>query len=153
MDIDSRRWAVGSVLLVGALLWPLVRGRDGFPLSNYPMFSSERGTEAKLAHVVARRADGSAAPLPPRMLGTAEIMQAAQIARNAAKDRGRARDLCARVAERVAADADWSDVVSVEVRTDAYDAVAYWSEDPGARSSSTASRVHARCDVDRGATP
>ncbi len=153
MDVESRRWAVYSVLLVGALLWPLVRGGDGFPLSNYPMFSSERGTEAKLAHVVGRRADGSGSPLPPRMLGTAEIMQAAQIARNAAKDRGRARDLCARVAERVATDVEWSDVVAVEVRTDAYDAVAYWSEAPASRSSSTASRVHARCDVDRGAAP
>jgi hypothetical protein len=153
VDVESRRWAVVGALLVGALLWPLTHGRDGFPLSTYPMFSSERGTEAKLAHVVARRADGSASPLPPRMLGTAEIMQAAQIARNAAKDRGRARDLCARVAERIAGDADWSDVVAIEVRTDSYDAVAYWSEAPGSRSSTTASRVHARCDVDRGSAP
>jgi hypothetical protein len=145
MDAESRKWAAVGVLLIGALLWPLTHGRDGFPLSTYPMFSGARGTEAKLAHVVARRADGSATPMPPRMLGTAEIMQAAQIARNAAKDRGRAQELCVRVAERAAADPDWADAVAVEVRTDEYDAVAYWS---GSRSS-LASRVHARCDITR----
>lgn len=146
MDVLSRRWMVASVLLVAMLMWPLVRGRDGFPLSTYPMFSAERGTEAKLAHVIGRRADGSAAPMPPRMLGTAEIMQAAQIARNAAKDRGRAKDLCARVAERAAGDADWDDVVVIEVRTDTYDSIAYWADDP----SPSASKVHATCDVERG---
>ena len=146
MDAESQRWAVGSTLLVAVLLWPLVAGRDSFPLSNYPMFSGERDTHAKIAHVIGRRADGSGAPLSPWMLGSPEIMQAVQIARNAVKKPERAADLCAAVAERVAQNAEAREFVAIEVRTDEFDAVAYWSGDRAPRSS----RIHARCEVDAG---
>ena len=143
VDAETRRWAVGGAALVLLLLWPLVHGRDGFPLSTYPMFSSPRDTHAKIAHVVGRSADGSAAPLRPALLGTAEIMQASQIARNAAKNGQRAADLCARVAARVGASDDDANIVSIEVRTDEFDAIAYWN---GVRKP-TKSNVHARCSV------
>lgn len=141
MDAVRVGWTLGGAALLGALCWPLVHGRDGFPLSTYPMFSSKRDATASVAHVIGVRADGSGAPLAPAMLGTAEIMQASQIARNAVKDRRRAADLCERVAERVAAEG--AEFVAVEVRTDKYDAITYWSGD----RSPLASRVHARCDV------
>jgi hypothetical protein len=143
VDGGTRRWAIGGAALVVLLLYPLVSGRDGFPLSTYPMFSTPKGTEAKIAHVIGRGSAGSATPLRPALLGTAEIMQASQIARNAAKDRKRAADLCTRVAENVAMEDDLADIVSIEVRTDTYDAIAYWQGDREPR----ASKVHAKCNV------
>lgn len=143
MDVEARRWAIGGAALVLLLLWPLVRGTDGYPLSTYPMFSTPRDTHAKISHVIGRRADGSGAPLRPALLGTPEIMQASQLSRIAAKDAKRAADLCARVAERVADDAASEGIVALEVRTDHFDARAYWQ---GERKPSK-SKVHARCDV------
>lgn len=131
------------MLTVAVLCSPLVRGQDSFPLSTYPMFSRARDVRARVAHVIARHADGSGTPVPPRVLGTAEIMQASQIARNAAKDRGRAEDLCRRVAERIARDGDHHGVVAIEVRTDDFDAIAYWEGDRAPRRT----RIHARCGV------
>ncbi len=143
MDREVRRWALGGAALVVLLLYPLVRGQDGFPLSTYPMFSTPKGTDAKIAHVVGRSADGTATPLRPQLLGTTEIMQASQIARNAVKKADRAAELCARVAERVAADRELASIVSIEVRTDEYDALEYWRGDREPRKS----KVHARCEV------
>jgi hypothetical protein len=146
MDLERAAWWCGGVGLVAALLWPLVVGRDGFPLSNYPMFSGKKQAQAKVSHVVVRWADGTSQAVAPAMLGTREIMQASQIARAAAKDGARANDLCARVAERVVADEAYAGVVAVEVRTDDYDTIAYWAGDRQPRKT----KVHARCEPPSG---
>lgn len=147
MSRERTAWAVASVVVLAALLSPLVRGRDGFPLSNYPMFAEPRDTDVKIRHVIGVTADERVRPLPPRVLGTDEIMQANQIALFASKNRQRAEDLCTRVAAEVATRDDYRELARVEVRTDEYDAIRYWQGD----RTPLRGRVHAECDVRRSA--
>jgi len=133
--------------LLSLLFVPLIRRADGFPLSNYPMFSRNRSTQADVFHVVAHSRVGEHRPVPPTLLGTVEIMQASQTAKVAAKNGPEAAsELCIRVASAVAdAGDDWADVDALELRKDRYDAVRYWQ---GERSPSS-TKVFARCTVPR----
>lgn len=142
MDRERVAWWCGGVGLVITLLWPLVRGSDGFPLSNYPMFSGKKQVDAKVSHVVVRYADDATQAVAPKMLGTAEIMQASQIAKSAARDGARAMELCTRVAQRVLEEGR-ANVVAVEVRTDEYDVLDYWAGDRHPRKT----KVHASCPL------
>ena len=138
-------WAVVVGLLVtGAMAWPLAwpKGRDGFPLSPYPMFARPRPRAAAIPHVVVRTEDGRALVAAPEHLGTDEIMQAFVTAGRAANGGPKAAArLCREVLERVARDPDYAPVASVEVRTDVFDVVEYFlrSRRP------LRGRVHARC--------
>jgi len=137
--------AAGSVGLLLALLFPILRDppRDGFPLSNYPMFSADRRTaDAEIGHVVGFSREGRHRPLTPAMVGSEEIMQAYQTVRLAIR-RGDADELCRRAAERVRTDPDHADLERLEVRTDRYDALAYFDGDTKPRGT----KVHARCPV------
>ncbi len=146
MPTERQLWAGGSVLALALVLSPLVRGRDGFPLSNYPMFAEPRSTSVKIHHVVGVTHDERSRPLPPPALGTDEIMQASQTARFGAKNRERAEDLCVRVADEVARGGEaFADIAHVEVRTDEYDAIRYWQGD----RTPVTGKLHARCDVRR----
>lgn len=143
----ERGWAIafGTSLLV-LVLAPVVTRTNGFPLSNYPMFSTHRDPSVRVVHVVAVAEGGGMRPVPPRLLDTPEIMQASQTAFVAAKSTEGAIELCSRVAANVAdAGEAWGDVVMLELRTDRYDAVKYWL---GERKPQR-SKVHARCKVDR----
>lgn len=149
----GRRLAVAawSVGLIVALLWPILRAepRDGFPLSNYPMFSHAKDHEnTRIVHVVAYSREGRHRPIGPDLLGSEEIMQAYQTVQVAIR-RGHARDLCERTASRVAADSDHADIERLEVRTDHYNAVAYFAGETKPRST----RIHARCSVPPGGAP
>lgn len=143
-----RLWAATfSMGLLLAVLWPILRDppRDGFPLSNYPMFShGRRSAEADVPHVVGWSREGRHRPVPPALLGTKEVMQAHQTVRVAIR-RGHAAELCRRTAERVRADPEHADLERLEVRTDTYDAIAYFTGDTKPR----AARIHARCPVER----
>ena len=143
----ERAWALAfTTVLLALVLAPIVTGTDGFPLSNYPMFSGHRDTSVRIVHVVAYSREGSHRPVPPRLLDTPEIMQAHQSAVVAAKTPEGAAELCARVAANVAAAGEpWRDVETLELRADRYDAVRYWQ---GERKP-VRSKVHARCDVER----
>lgn len=142
----SRLWiAAFSVGLLLAVLWPILRDppRDGFPLSNYPMFSADRRTaDAEIGHVVGFSREGRHRPVKPSMVGSEEIMQAYQTVRMAIR-RGDAADLCRRAAERVRNDPDHADLERLEVRTDHYDALAYFAGDTKPRRT----QIHARCPV------
>lgn len=148
----QRVWvAAWSVGLLVAVLWPILRDppRDGFPLSNYPMFSADRrSAEAEIGHVVGYSREGRHRPLPPALLGTEEIMQAYQTVR-VAIGRGQAPALCRSTAARVRADPDHADLERLEVRTDRYDGLAYFEGDTKPR----ATKVHARCPVHVEAEP
>ena len=110
------------------MLWPLYSHEDGFPLSNFPMFSHPKGTEAVIHHVVGFSREGNHRPMTPEDLGTDEIMQASQTAKIAIRGR-RADELCVRVAANIAGDEDYADITQLQVRVDWYDAVAYWQGD------------------------
>jgi hypothetical protein len=143
----ERAWAIGfSTVLLACVLAPGVTGTDGFPLSSYPMFSKHRDTSVRVVHVVAFSRDGEHRPVPPKLLDTAEIMQAHQTAVVAAKTPEGAAELCARVAVNVAAAGErWRDVDALELRADRYDAVRYWQGD----RKPARSKVFARCPVER----
>lgn len=142
----QRVWvAAFSLGLLFAVLSPILRGRpkDGFPLSNYPMFSADRrSADAEIGHVVGFSREGRHRPVPPELLGTEEIMQASQTVRVAIRG-GFAADLCRRTAARVQADPKHADLERLEVRTDWYDALAYFAGDTKPRRT----HVHARCPV------
>ena len=135
--------AVVAVALV--VLSPALRAspRDGFPLSNYPMFSTDVGREARVDTAVGLRADGSVERLSPRLVtGTDEVILAASTVTNAvAGGAATAADLCAEIATRVAASR--GDVARVRLATETYDAVDYFD---GHRTPSSV-EVHATCPV------
>lgn len=136
-----------GLAVLGAVLSPLFREkpRDGFPLSNYPMFSAHKeDTSARISHVVGVSREGRHRPIGPDLVGTDEVMQAHQTIKVAVK-RGDSARLCERTAARVAGDADFADIDALEVRTDVYDVFRYFESDP----SPLHTRVHARCDVHR----
>lgn len=141
-------WSVG---LLGALLWPILRDppTDGFPLSNYPMFSHAKEHEnARIVHVVGVSREGRHRPVPPELLGSEEVMQASQTVQVAIA-RGHARELCRHTAARVTDDPDHGDIEHLEVRTDFYDAVAYFAGDTKPHGT----QIHARCSVPPEAAP
>jgi hypothetical protein len=146
MSPGERSFAVVvGVGMLAAVVSPLVRQpvKDGFPLSNYPMFSVRVATEnIRIPHVVAFDAGGGGRPVPPDLLGTSEVMQAYQTV-NIAVNKGAAASaaLCRETAARVRdADGQWSAVVRLEVRLDWYDAIAYFEGQTRPHGSSTLAR-------------
>lgn len=140
-------WLLG-VTLLGLMLSPLARpaGADSFPFSSYPMFAHGRkDAVTDVDRAVALMPDGAALPLPPRALGTDEVLQAATTLRHAIR-RGRraAGRLCAAIAARVAADPEFAGAREVELRTERYDALAYFAGDT---APLTAPARRARCKV------
>lgn len=125
-------WLFGLVLLA-LQLSPLTRpaSADSFPFSSFPMFAHER--KDAITHVDRAIAFFDGAPavmLPPRVLGTDEVLQAAATLRQAIRRgrKGSAR-LCEEIAARVAVDPAFPGATEVEVRSERYDAIAYFAGD------------------------
>lgn len=104
--IYSRTWAYCvSAAGVCATLWPALatapQTQDSFPLSTYPMFAAHRG-EAWVHQVIGVDVTGAAHVLPPKFLGTSEVLQAKVLIRRAAQgSKSRRLRLCRSVADRV----------------------------------------------------
>jgi hypothetical protein len=138
-----------TIAVLGAVLEPILHAepKDGFPLSTYPMFSSRRGVETTLSYAAALGKGKLPRPLPPRFTGSDEVLQARATIQQAV-DRGPrgAKELCGAIAARVAADRDaFAYVEMVEIRTDTYNAVAYFE----GQTAPLASKLQARCRVVR----
>ena len=119
-------------LITGGLLAliasPVVRSPDddGFPLSTYPMFASPRATRQRLDYAYGETCSGERRALPPRLVGTGEILQAAALYERAvAGGQPTLEPLCARLAAAVAADPDYADIAIVHIVTGTHDAVEY----------------------------
>ncbi|HKA04275.1 MAG TPA: hypothetical protein VKD67_08095 [Acidimicrobiales bacterium] len=144
---SAARYLPAAVVVAVALvvLSPALRAspRDGFPLSNYPMFATDVGRVARVDTAVGLRADGSTARLSPHLVtGTDEVILAASTVTNAvAAGPARTAGLCAEIATRVAASR--TDVVQIRVATETYDAVDYFD----GNTAPTAVEVHATCPV------
>lgn len=125
-------WTIGLVLL-GLTLSPLARplGYDSFPFSSFPMFAHGRKDAVTTVHrAVAVRADDTIVALPPRALGSDEVLQADATLRHAIRRGNKASlRLCRAVARRVAADPDLADIVRVELVSERHDALAYFAGD------------------------
>jgi hypothetical protein len=144
---SAARYLPAAVVVAVAVvvLSPALRAspRDGFPLSNYPMFATDVGRTARVDTAVGVRADGSTARLSPLLVtGTDEVILAASTVTNAfAAGQARTAGLCEEIAARVAARR--TDVVQVRLATETYDAVDYFD----GTTAPTTVEVHATCPV------
>lgn len=141
------RAAYGAlVVAVVAMLAPVVRDRDSYPLSTYPMFATDRGRISTVATVVGLTAGGGVERLTPQLIGGAdEVVLAVETAARAVRAGGeRPAALCREVAGRVAGARP--EVTAVEVRVETHDAIAYFTDDA---TEPRAVEVRARCEVQR----
>ena len=128
----TRRWrTLVTIGIVAALLVPVTGGRDGVPLSSYPMYAVPRGAE--VGFVVAYGVDGAggSTPLPIEVTaGTRDPLIAETSLRTAAN--GDAVATC----EQIAARADTA-FERIEIRTEVHDVVARSRGEVSLLSSST----------------
>lgn len=118
----GRAVAVGLVVLV-AVLVPLVRAErhDSFPLSNYPMFTSDKPSVTSFVRAIGVRDDGTEEVLPPEIAGgTIEVIHANRTLGRAIRE-GRAVEMCGEIAARTAGDKP--DVATVLIVTEDYDVI------------------------------
>jgi hypothetical protein len=138
-----RGWqTVVAAAVVLVVVAPALRpdGPDGYPLSTYPMFATDRGRQVSVATAVGIDADGTVVRLDPETIADSdEVMLAAATVSRAVTGGDGAR-LCAEIAERLAGH---ESVTGVELRTETYDGVRYFD---GARDP-TAVTVNADCEV------
>lgn len=128
-----------ALVAVVAVAVPGFTDDDSFPLSNYPMFSRDRGAVARFDTAIGFDAEGGRHWLTPELIGGSyEVIHAAQTVTKAV-DAGDAASLCREIAAR----ASGRSFVQIEVVTETYDTVAWFegSEVPLRR------QVHARCEV------
>lgn len=98
--------ALGSVLLVGAVLSPIRRlwqqkPQDDFPLSHYPMFSTDRKNRTWLYHLRGYDAAGEWQPLSYKYLGYGGLNQVRRVTRVRARA-GEGEKIATRAARNVA---------------------------------------------------
>lgn len=135
---NRTRWLVTvlvGVVVAAPAVWP--HAADGFPISTYPMFTSERGRVIAIDTAVVVRADHRRERLSPEVIGgTDEVVLAAATVSNAiASGPASLAALCAEIAGRVDGPG------TVEIVTETHDAVALLRDgtDP------IDVRVHERC--------
>ncbi len=120
--------------------------KDDYPLSTYPMFSTNKDPKTTVDQVVVVTGE-TATPLGPRFLGTDEVLQArATIARAVRGGKPVTIGLCTEVASRVTGDDRFADAAVVEVRTVTHDSIAYFA---GGDTKPATVRTHARCKIPR----
>jgi len=126
--------AVGLVVVAPAVL---PDAADDFPISTYPMFTTERGEVVDIDTAV-RVDDAGRHRLSPELVGgTSEIVSAAvTVSRAIAEGAAALARLCGEIADRV------DEPGSIEIVTERHDAVALLQD--GAQPLEVT--VHERCD-------
>lgn len=116
--------AVASCVLVGVTLSPVLRdpGDDGFPLSTYPMFATARPRTHTMSYALGVTATGERRTLRPRLIGSAEVIQAYTMVGQAMRDKQSAAALCRAIAARIRASGD-EEIVAVRIVTAKHDAI------------------------------
>lgn len=116
--------AVVSIAMIVAVASPVIREPwdDGFPLSPYAMFATPRPTRLTMDYALGATATGERRYLTPRLVGSAEVLQALKVISRARATRSLPA-LCTAIAARVAADADHADVVAIRIVSGTHDAV------------------------------
>ncbi|MEO0324308.1 MAG: hypothetical protein AAF447_15205 [Myxococcota bacterium] len=145
--------ALVSLALLGAMVSPALRDPpvDSFPLSDYPMFSLGRPSPLlDVTHALGVGADGERRALPPLLsAANREVLQSMVTLHRAVQGAPGAAPHCAEVAERVAADPAFADVVAVELATSRFDTVRYLAR---GETAPLGRRIHHRCAVRRPAS-
>ncbi len=142
-----RAYAFG-LTIIAAVAYPVTfpLGQDSFPLSSYPMFSYRR-ERPTIYFARAIGADGEVRRVPPELVGSSEVMQAAVTVRRAIQSgKGRMRELCRGIAGRAQSDAGLRGA-RIELVSAELDPVAYFVEGPEPVSL----RRHHRCRAPKGA--
>lgn len=136
-----------SAVVIAVTIWPALRDppRDSFPLSTYPMFSTVRN-KPSVHVIIGFTQTGDERRIPPKLIANAEVMQAAETVRKAIRRR-QAKQLCTRVAERVAQDPEYADVVRLEVQSRQFDPRTYFTSASG--RTPLRLRRRAACEVAR----
>lgn len=111
-----------------ALAWPMAwpKGRDSFPLSSYPMFTSPRTRVTSFALFAVAEGRASRA-VPPELVadGTEVMLAVATIRRAARRGRKAQAKLCRRVAEHIAHDNRFAVFDRLELTHATFDPVDY----------------------------
>lgn len=129
--LGTRAFAVVvSLALLGATLEPLIRKpwEDGFPLSPYPMFAFKRPTKMSMEYAFGVTEAGERKTLTPRIVGSAEVLQALTVLQRA-KSRRELPALCTTIAGRVAEIGRYADVIEIRIVTGTHDAVDFLMRD------------------------
>jgi hypothetical protein len=118
--------AVISIALLGATLEPLIRKpwEDSFPLSPYAMFAFKRPTKLTMEYAFGVTATGERHTLTPRIIGSAEVLQALTVLARA-KANNELPQLCAQIASRVADLDRYAEVTEIRIVSGTHDAVDY----------------------------
>ncbi|WP_437280905.1 hypothetical protein WME90_10205 [Sorangium sp. So ce375] len=145
---ERRAYAYGvTAVFLLLMLAPLFRRPpvDSFPLSTYPMFSWGRhDAQTAVERAVGVDSRGGRRPIPPHLVGSEEVLQAkATLAQSIRQGARAVRALCRGIATRVAAQDGHADIVAVEIRTDTFDAVAFFE----GQEAPIDSKLHATCKV------
>ena len=95
-----------SLVVVAVVYWPVHQNwsdspGDDFPLSYYPMFTSQRSSTTTIYHAVGRTEDGDTVDLPGKLAGAGGMNTVRRQMRKMCQD-GRSDELAARVADRLA---------------------------------------------------
>ena len=137
----ERRGRILVTSLIGlAMLAPVVRDHDSFPLSTYPMYSRLRSREVSFATAQGIDAAGDTHPLTMRIIGASDDPLIVVGELRTAISNGRSGERCAQIAKRI----ETSDLVAVEVVTERHDVI---DQVDGAPSLIDRT-VHARCDIE-----
>lgn len=137
--------ALTTLALLAALFSPVVRDRDGLPLSTYPMYSSARGPEASFvtAQVVAGADVDDVSVLTPDVIGESGDALVVTGDLRAALAVGDADRRCAAIAARALVTGLAATGDSIELVEERHDTVARLTGD----DSLLERRVAARCEV------
>jgi hypothetical protein len=127
-----------TIAAVVAVALPGLTDDDSFPLSNYPMFSYDRGRVTSFDTAVGITEQGEVERLSPRVIaGGYEVIHAAETVSKAILS-GDADELCEEIAERASGDYD-----RIEVVTETYDTVRWFDGD----HTPIARELHASCET------
>jgi hypothetical protein len=120
-EVDRWRRLRVAALVVGivVLVSPVLRDRDSFPLSTYPVYSSVRPAVATFATAHGERADGSMRRLSMDVIARTDDPLIAASRLSDAVGAGRADEACAAIAARAP-----DDVVAVVVVRERHNVVA-----------------------------
>jgi hypothetical protein len=144
------RWWVRTVtvLVVASVIVPLTwpPGRDSFPLTPYPMFSTIRDDTRVVLVVAAAEGSTGTVVLPTEATGHRQLTQAARTLADAVRAGGdRPHRLCTEVADWILR-TDREDVYEVRILTVAHDGIDYFLHD---QRVPEVLAEHAACEVIR----
>ncbi|MBA3460674.1 MAG: hypothetical protein H0T46_11965 [Deltaproteobacteria bacterium] len=118
--------AIISIVMIAATAEPVLRKpwEDSFPLSPYAMFAYKRPTKLTMDYAFGVTATGERRTLTPRIVGSAEVLQALTVIQRA-RAKNELPDLCAKIASRVADLDRYADVTEIRIVSGTHDAVDY----------------------------